>query len=137
MSEPLQPIDYNPFIRINNEASARDAIKMAGLPVFLQSVGFILIGGMNAISPEVPYIPILIVGLILLAGSLMMRRGNIQVALPLAIVSIFVTAIAIYVTLFISGNLREFIGMAMSVFASVYSVNAFRGWSWLKANGLT
>lgn len=134
MSEELKPIDYNPFIKIHNEASARDAIKMAGFPVFLQSIGFILIGGMNAISPNVPYLPILFVGLIMLFGSILIRRGNIQIALPLAIVSLFVTIVAIYVTVFISSNLREIIGMAMSVFASLYSINAFRGWNWIKQN---
>lgn len=137
MSKPtnqIEPIDYNLFISINSEKNAMDAIRMSGLPVFLQSIGFILIGAMSMVSISTPALLFVGFGIFLLIASLLIRRGNTAIVLPLAFVNLFVTGIVVYAALFVFGNLREMIAMAMCIVASIYSFNALRGLQWLKNN---
>lgn len=135
--------DY--FPRIDSEDSARAAIKMAGLPVFLTGASLILQAGLAALfalqlgaAPQIFWLAcaiFVVLGLVLLFASLKLRKGKgIAIFVPLAVMLSLFNIAALF-----AGNdfytLKARIIMAtFPALLVLLSVHGVRGWLWLARN---
>ena len=141
----MTPRLFGFWLPVHDEASARAAIKMAGLPLLLVGILLALVQLMHLAAPQdrVDWIIlILCVSMILMAFRL--RAGGTALA-PLAaclgLLSFALQAVSVCAGLLAA----EFDGVAfvagmaaliVPLFAAALAVGGLRGWWWMRRNGV-
>ena len=132
---------------INDEASALEAVKMSGLPVFLWGIswfvmGLVVILGLAPVGkltgPAALFgFSVIGFGLVLIVLGLKLRKGQAKLA-PIA-GAIFIIGTVISSILGFMDPKAVLPILLSSLFISglvmLLSIGGFRGWSWLKRNG--
>lgn len=132
---PMHANKWGWWIKIEDEASARHAIRMAGLPIFFLGIIFSCVSLVTLIQSGLdPYmrellqwqnIALLPLGLTLIALGLLVRRradGTVLLAAPIGIV-------AMIMSIFVSRHPAEWV---VPLLILIVSLGGLRGWWWLR-----
>lgn len=134
------------WMPVNDEASARDAVKMGGLPILLigfNTLVFCLIGFLQGSLSNTLVIGGVILSLLLVVFSFRIRSGKAG-SLPYlsALFLIFFVLSALFSLIgnilqggAVVGGVMFVVGLIVPVLAMLLSISGLRGWNWLRKNG--
>jgi hypothetical protein len=126
--------DFGPWPRVNDRASALQAIRMSGLPVFLMGAMSLLfaavtmgtVAGLDgmAVTRPAPLIMAAVLGAGLVGIGLALRRGAGALVPIATVITLGLGALAIWMGVWIALPIQ-------AVFAAV-AMSGLRGWWWLR-----
>lgn len=140
MSEP-KLLGY--WLPVHDEASARDAVRMSGLPVLIMGANAALFALVEAVQPA-PYAALLAssvaIACILILLAFRIRAGHaawIPFALVLFVVFLAANAFLAYLGWHLAGRTlagtsQVILSWIVPVICLVLILGGFRGWRWLK-----
>lgn len=133
------------WLPVRDDASARDAARMAGLPVLVVGANAALFALMEAVQPA-PYAPFLALAAatacILILIAFRIRAGHaawIPFALILFLVFLTANSLLTYLEWELVGRTQAATGLAMlswiiPVICLILILGGLRGWRWLRAH---
>ncbi|WP_155122062.1 hypothetical protein [Martelella mediterranea] len=135
------------WLPVDDEESARDAVKMSGLPVLVMGLNFVILSLFpSPYQATSDYSSVIsgVVALVLIFVAFRIRGGHaglVPGTTSLFCVFIVLNAVLPYIGYFLAGGrdldlFRLTISLIIPAICAALALNGWRGWRWLRKNNL-